>query len=96
MGSASEKKPIRVCLFWVHPLVRSAFERALPGPAFRLEAVRLEPKTDVRQAEVPAASLYVLDGAFARVALDALVSCVLTRNPEGRLLVVSEDYDEPS
>ena len=46
--------------------------------------------------EVPAASLYVLDGAFARVASDALVSCVLTRNPEGRLVVVSEEYDEPS
>jgi DNA-binding NarL/FixJ family response regulator len=96
VGSASDKKPISVCLFWVHPLVRSEFERALPGREFRLETQRLELKLDVRQVGVPLASLYVLDGAYARVAAEALVSAVLARNPSGRVVVVAEAFDEAS
>jgi DNA-binding NarL/FixJ family response regulator len=96
VGKASDKKPITVCLFWVHPLVRSEFERALPGPGFRLEALRLEPRLDVRQITVPLAAVYVLDGAFARVASEALVAAVLARNPAGRLIVVAESFDEAS
>ena len=96
VGNVSDKKPITVCLFWVHPLVRSEFERALPGREFRLETLRLEPKLDVRQIDVPLSSLYVLDGAYARVAAEALVSAVLVRNPAGRALVVAEAFDEAS
>jgi DNA-binding NarL/FixJ family response regulator len=96
VGKASDKKPISVCLFWVHPLVRSEFERALPEPGFRLETLRLEPKLDVRQVPVPMASLYVVDGAYARVAAEALVSAILARNPAGRVLVVAEAFDESS
>lgn len=96
VGKASDKKPISVCLFWVHPLVRSEIERALPGGDFRLETLRLEPKLDVRQVPVPLASVYVLDGAYARVAAEALVSAVLARNPAGRVLVVAEAFDESS
>jgi len=96
VGSASDKKPIPVCLFWVHPLVRSEFERALPDREFRLETQRLESKLDVRHIDVPLASLYVLDGAYARVAAEALVSAILARNPAGRIMVVAEEFDEAS
>ncbi len=94
VGNASNRKPITVCLFWVHPLVRSEFERALPGREFRLETFRLEPKLDVRQIDVPVSSLYVLDGAYTRIASEALVSSVLSRNPVSRVLVVAEAFDE--
>jgi len=96
VGKALVRKPIAVCLFWVQPLVRSEFERALPGPGFRVETLRLEPKLDVRQIAIPAASLYVLDGAYARVASEALVAAILARNPAGRVLVAAEAFDESS
>ena len=96
VGQVSPKKPIPVCLFWVHPFVRSEFERALGGPGFRLETCRLEPKIDARGISVPHAAVYVLDGASQRVASEALVASILARNPEGRVLVVAEGFDENS
>jgi len=96
VGQALPKKPIPVCLFWVHPFVRSEFERALAGPGFRLETCRLETRLDVRRIPVPLASVYVLDGASQRVASEALVAAILARNPEGRVLVVAEGFDEPA
>jgi len=96
VGSGSDKKPIGICLFWVHPLVRSEFERALPAREFRLESQRLETKLDARQIDVPLASLYVIDGAYSRVAAEALVSAIFSRNPAGRVVVVAEAFDEAS
>lgn len=96
VGQAPSKKPIPVCLFWVHPFVRSEFERALGGDGFRLETCRLELKTDARRISVPLAAVYVLDGASQRVASEALVASILARNPEGRVLVLAEGFDETS
>lgn len=96
VGQVLSKKPIPCCLFWVHPFVRSEFERALAGPGFRLETWRLETKLDVRRIAVPLAAVYILDGASQRAVSEALVAAVLARNPEGRLIVVAEGFDEPS
>jgi len=96
VGQSPGSKPIPVCLFWVHPFVRSEFERVLGGPRFRLETCRLEGKVDARQLAVPHAAVYVLDAANQRVASEALVAAVLARNPEGKVLVVAEGFDESS
>jgi DNA-binding NarL/FixJ family response regulator len=96
VGKVPAEKPIPVCLFWVHPFVRSEFERALGGNGFRLETCRLEPKTDARQISVPLAAVYVLDGASQRVASEVLVASILVRNPEARILVLAEGFEEPS
>jgi len=96
VGKFPSKKPIPVCLFWVHPLVRTEFERALAEPGFRLETCRLDPKFDPRQVTVPMAAVYVLDGASQRITAESLVSAILARNPAGRMLVVAEGFDEAS
>ena len=96
VGHSPWGKPIPVCLFWVHPFVRSEFERVLAGPRFRLETCRLEGKPDPRQLDVPHAAVYVLDAANQRVASEALVAAVLARNPVGKVLVVAEGFDEAS
>jgi DNA-binding NarL/FixJ family response regulator len=96
VGQSPAKEPIPVCLFWVHPLVRTEFERALGGAGFHLETCRLESRVGMRQIAIPMAAVYVLDGASQRVASEALVAAILARNPMGRVLVVAEGFDESS
>ena len=96
VGQSPGVKPIPVCLFWVHPFVRSEFERVLSGPRFGLETCRLDGALDPRQISVPRAAVYVLDTANQGVASESLVAAVLARNPEGKVLVVAERFDEAS
>jgi len=95
VGQSAAKVPISVCLLWVHPLVRSEFERALGGGGFHFEMCRLEARIEPRQIAIPMAALYVLDGAPQHVALEALIA-VLARNPVGRVVVLAESFDEAS
>ena len=94
-GSAAEG-PISVCLFWVHPMVRSEFERALAGPEFELVIRRLDRNFDPQQVAIPMSAVYVVDGSLPRASAESLVATILARNPAGRILAVAEGFDEES
>jgi len=92
---APKKSALQVCLLSPHPLVLSEFERALKNPAFKLIAKHLESTLgpDLRHLEVPKATLYVVDAHVARPAAGALLSNILERSAEARIIVVAEKFD---
>jgi DNA-binding NarL/FixJ family response regulator len=85
-----------VCLFWLHPLVRSEVERALTRSPYELLACRLDPKFDARQMAIPTAEIYVVDGSIPRIASESLVAAIITRYPSSRVIVLAEAFDEAS
>jgi DNA-binding NarL/FixJ family response regulator len=91
----SKKNALQVCLLSPHPLVLSEYERVLKGPAFNLISMQLESTLgpDLRHLEVPKAGLYVVDAHVARPAAGALLSNILERTAEARILVVAEKFD---
>ena len=95
MKKAAKKSVLQVCLLSPHPLVLSEFERVLKNPAFKLVSKQLESTLgpDLRHLEVPKAALYVVDAHAARPAAGALLSNILERNPEARIIVVAEKFD---
>lgn len=95
MRKAPKKSALQVCLLSPHPLVLSEFERALKNPAFKLIAKHLESTLgpDLRHLEVPKATLYVVDAHVARPAAGALLSNILERSAEARIIVVAEKFD---
>jgi len=48
---------------------------------------------DLRNLEVPDATLYVVDAHVARPAAGALLSNILENHPEARIIVVAEKFD---
>jgi DNA-binding NarL/FixJ family response regulator len=92
---AAKKSVLQVCLLSPHPLVLSEFERVLKNPAFKLVSKQLESTLgpDLRHLEVPKAPLYVVDAHVARPAAGALLSNILERNAEARIIVVAEKFD---
>ena len=95
MKKAAKKSVLQVCLLSPHPLVLSEFERVLKNPAFKLVSKQLESTLgpDLRHLEVPKAALYVVDAHVARPAAGALLSNILERNAEARIIVVAEKFD---
>lgn len=95
MKKAPKKAALQVCLLSPHPLVLSEFERTLNDPAFKLISKQLESTLgpDLRHLEVPKVNLYVVDAHVARPAAGALLSNILERNPEARIIVVAEKFD---
>jgi DNA-binding NarL/FixJ family response regulator len=97
--TANTKRPntkLTVCLLSPHPLVLSEFERLLAKPQFRVVAKQLESTLapDLRNVELPKAEVYVVDAQPARQATGALLSNLLERFPESRLMVVGEQHVE--
>jgi two-component system nitrate/nitrite response regulator NarL len=90
-----KRNVLQVCLLSPHPLVLSEFERVLKQPAFKLVSKQLESTLgpDLRHLEVPKAVLYVVDAHVARSAAGALLSNILERNTEARIIVVAEKFD---
>ena len=95
MRKAPKKNALQVCLLSPHPLVLSEFERALKDPAFKLASKHLESTLgpDLRHLDVPKAALYVVDAHVARPAAGALLSNILERHAEARIIVVAEKFD---
>jgi two-component system nitrate/nitrite response regulator NarL len=91
----AKKNILQVCLLSPHPLVLSEFERVLKGPAFKLVSKQLESTLgpDLRHLELPQATLYVVDAHVVRPAAGALLSNILDRYPEARIIVVAEKFD---
>jgi two-component system, NarL family, nitrate/nitrite response regulator NarL len=88
------KSALQVCLLSPHPLVLSEFERVLTSPAFNLISRHLESALgpDLRNLEVPKATVYVVDAHVARPAAGALLSNLLENHSEARIIVVAEKF----
>ena len=67
----------------------------LTNPTFNLIARHLESALgpDLRNLEVPDATIYVVDAHVARPAAGALLSNILENHPEARIIVVAEKFD---
>jgi DNA-binding NarL/FixJ family response regulator len=87
---------LTVCLLSPHPLVLSEFERLLGKAQFKVVSKQLESMLapDLRNMEPPHAQVYVIDAHAARPATGALLTNILERYPEARLIVVGEHHDE--
>jgi DNA-binding NarL/FixJ family response regulator len=87
---------LTVCLLSPHPLVLSEFERLLGKAQFKVVAKQLESMLapDLRNMEPPRAQVYVIDAHAARPATGALLTNILERYPEARLIVVGERHDD--
>jgi two-component system, NarL family, nitrate/nitrite response regulator NarL len=88
------KNALQVCLLSPHPLVLSEFERVLTSPAFNLISRHLESALgpDLRNLDVPKATVYVVDAHVARPAAGALLSNLLENHSEARIIVVAEKF----
>jgi len=87
---------LSICLLSPHPLVLSEFERILSKPDFKVVAKQLESTLapDLRSLEPPKAQVYVIDAHAARQATGALLSNILERYPDARLIVVGEAHQD--
>jgi DNA-binding NarL/FixJ family response regulator len=87
---------LTVCLLSPHPLVLSEFERLLGKAQFKVVSKQLESMLapDLRNMEPPRAQVYVIDAHAARPATGALLTNILERYPEARLIVVGERHDD--
>jgi len=88
---------LTVCLLSPHPLVLSEFERLLDkSQEFKVVSKQLGSMLapDLRNMEPPRAQAYVIDAHAARPATGALLTNILERYPEARLIVVGEQHED--
>jgi len=87
---------LSVCILSPHPLVLSEFERILAKAPFKLTVMQLESTLapDLRSMEPPRAQVFVIDAHAAKPATGALLTNILERYPEARLIVVGEQHIE--
>jgi len=88
---------LTVCLLSPHPLVLSEFERLLAKASqFKVIPKQLESTLapDLRSLEPPRAQVYVIDAHAARQATGALLTNILERYPDARLIVVGDSVNE--
>ncbi len=96
MTTKRANSKLSVCLLSPHPLVLSEFERVLSKHPFKVVTKQLESTLapDLRNLEPPKANVYVVDAHAARQATGALLSNILERYPDSRLIVVGEQHLE--
>ena len=87
---------LTVCLLSPHPLVLSEFERLLNKPQFKVISKQLESTLapDLRNLEPPKAQVYIVDAHAARQATGALLSNLLERFTDARLIVVGDQHQD--
>jgi DNA-binding NarL/FixJ family response regulator len=88
---------LTVCLLSPHPLVLTEFERLLgKASQFKVIAKQLESTLapDLRNLEPPRAQVYVIDAHAARQATGALLTNILERFTDARLIVVGDSLNE--
>ena len=87
---------LTVCLLSPHPLVLSEFERLLSKAQFKVISKQLESTLapDLRNLEPPKAQVYIVDAHAARQATGALLSNILERYPDARLIVVGDQHQD--
>jgi DNA-binding NarL/FixJ family response regulator len=96
MAKTPPKSNLKVCLLSPHPMVLAEFHRVLEDSGFRITVKQLDSMLapDLRNLEVPRASVYVVDAHAARQATGALLGNILDRYPNARLLVVGDGFKE--
>ncbi len=88
---------LTVCLLSPHPLVLTEFERLLgKASQFKVIAKQLESTLapDLRNLEPPKAQVYVIDAHAARQATGALLTNILERVTDARLIVVGDAIND--
>jgi DNA-binding NarL/FixJ family response regulator len=96
MPKRAGKSTLKVCLLSPHPMVLDQFRRLLANSGFQISSKQLESMLahDLRNFEVPRASVYVIDAHAARQATGALLGNILDRYEDARLLVVGDNLKE--
>lgn len=96
MPKTPSKSSLKVCLLSPHPMVLGEFQRLLTDSGFHIVVRQLDSMlaTDLRNLEVPRASVYVIDAHAAKQATGALLGNILDRNIGARLLVVGDKLKE--
>jgi DNA-binding NarL/FixJ family response regulator len=87
---------LTVCLLSPHPLVLGEFERILEKAPFKIVTQQLDSMLapDLRNLEPPKAQVYVIDAHAAKPATGALLTNIMERFPESRLIVVGEQLND--
>jgi DNA-binding NarL/FixJ family response regulator len=90
------KHGLRVCLLSPHPMVLNEFHRLLEDSGFLITSKQLDSMLapDLRNLDVPRASVYVVDAHAARQATGVLLGNILEHNSGARLLVVGDRLKE--
>jgi len=96
VNKRAKLRRLTVCLLSHHPVVLGEFQRVLSPPGFHLILRQLDSTLapDLRRVAVPRASVYVVDAHAARQATEALVTNILDRFPDARLLIVGDKFSE--
>ena len=96
MRKGSAKGSVKVCLLSPHPMVLEEYRRVLDAAGLPLTCQQLQSTLapDLRQVEVPAAAVYVVDAHAARQATSALLGNILERQPNARLVVIADRLKE--
>jgi DNA-binding NarL/FixJ family response regulator len=90
------KHSLKVCLLSPHPMVLSEFHRLLEDCGFQITSKQLDSMLapDLRNLDVPRASVYVVDAHAARQATGVLLGNILDQNSNAKLLVVGDRLKE--
>lgn len=90
------KQSLKVCLLSPHPMVLTEFHRLLEDSGFQITSKQLDSMLapDLRNLDIPRASVYVVDAHAARQATGVLLANILDHNSGARLLVVGERVKE--
>lgn len=93
---ASSATKLNVCILSPHPLVLGEFERLLARSPFKVSVKQIESTLapDLRNFEPPRAQVYVVDAHAAKPATGALLTNILERHPDARLIVVGDQHTE--
>jgi DNA-binding NarL/FixJ family response regulator len=94
--SHQEEEFSGVCVYSFHPLVLTELERLFADNGIASESHRLDAR-QIREMEslpVPPARVYVLEANGRQQATELVAERVLLRNPEARLIVVSDSFEE--
>lgn len=96
MAKANGRSNLKVCLLSPHPMVLAEFRRLLEHSGFQISCKQLDSMLapDLRNLEVPRASVYVVDAHAARQSTGALLNNILDRYSDARLLVVGDNLKE--
>ncbi|MGA2508613.1 MAG: response regulator transcription factor [Candidatus Acidiferrales bacterium] len=96
MAKSNGKGHLKVCLLSPHPMVLEEFHRLLEDSGFQITSKQLDSMLapDLRNLDVPRASVYVVDAHAARQATGALLGNILERYATARLLVVGDKLKE--
>jgi DNA-binding NarL/FixJ family response regulator len=96
MAKVHAKSNLKVCLLSPHPMVLDEFHRLLEDSGFQITSKQLDSMLapDLRNLDVPKASVYVVDAHAARQATGALLGNILDRFATARLLVVGDNIKE--